>query len=123
MKRRDFIKNGSLAGAAILLPASGALAAVRDSVDFHSVVTGLSEYSRQVAPIARGEEVYLLASIDHLDAFLDPETRRHALPYASIHAEGNALSFTHGGTRYTVENVMPQDFYTRFSQLNETNHA
>ena len=113
MNRRNILKNGTLASAAVLLPAAGAAAAQSQQ----AVVGGLSRYSGNVLPIVKGGEVHVLASIDNLTAFVDDETRQKALPYSDMKAEGNVLSFTHGGTSYKVENVMPNDFKARAKAL------
>lgn len=110
MKRRDFIKTESVAGAAVLMAAGGVFAGTAASVQQQSVVDGLSGYSDRVALRSTGDEVCIVASIDHIDAYIDPDVQSRALPYQNIRAEGNTLSFMHQGVRYTLENVLPQQF-------------
>jgi len=106
MKRRDLLKNGALIGAATILPATAALAA-----SHKPVASSLSAYSKQVAPKATTDgSVHLVASIDDMEVFADHDARHKALPYEGIKAEGNVLSFTHQGTAYKVENVLPENF-------------
>ncbi len=106
-------KSGALAGVSALLPLGSALA----SGSHRSVMAGLSAYSGRIVPIATGEKVRLLASIDNLDAFLDADLRRQALPFDGIRAEGNTLTFLHAGTTYELENVLPEHFEARAREL------
>jgi len=117
MKRRDLIKKGTLAGAAILLPATGMFAAGDALAAHQSVLSALSAYSARVLPKQTGNEVHLLASIDNLKAFVDGGALHQALPDEHVRAEGNVLSFSHRGIRYKVENVLPQHFDTRAKAL------
>jgi len=52
-----------------------------------------------------------------MKAFTDQAVRAEAFPYDNITAGGNVLSFTHGGTSYKVENVLPQHFTARAGEL------
>lgn len=117
MKRRDILKNGTLAGATILLPVSGAFAAQGELARHKTVISALSKYSGRVLPALNGTEVHLLASIDRLEAFTDDVQRGLALPYENMHAQGNVISFTQEGVRYKVENVLPQHFEARAKEL------
>lgn len=106
MKRRDLIKNGALVGAAAILPVSAAFAA-----SHQPVASALGAYSNQVAPTTSSDgSVHIVASIDNMKAFADHDVRHKALPYDNIKAQGNVLSFTHQGTDYKIENVLPQHF-------------
>ena len=113
MDRRNLIKKGTLAGAAMVLPAADVLAE-RSS---RSVIAALAGYSENVRSGVGADGIRLLASIDDLKAFADPAVRAKALPYGDIRAEGNLLSFRHGGTSYTLENVLPQHFEARARTL------
>ena len=113
MNRRNIIKQGTLASAAVILPAAASSAAQSQQ----AVLKGLSAYSGSVLPVAKDNEVHVLASIDNMEAFVDAEVRRQALPFDDIKAEGNVLSFTHGGKAYKVENVLPQHFNSRAKAL------
>lgn len=117
MKRRDLIKNGTLAGAAILFPASGAFGAVSDAGALQAVMKALAAYSGRVLPKVNGTNVHLLASIDKVEAFVDGGALHKALPDEHIIAEGNTLSFIHGGTSYRIENVLPEHFDSRARTL------
>ncbi len=123
MNRRDFIRNGSLAGAAILLPSARTLAGLGEAADCQAVVSNLSAYSRRVLPMVNGDEVHVLASIDSLAAFADPEVRCRALPYPGMQSHGNVLSFAYRDTRYRIENVMPEQFNDRAQELRSIHHA
>lgn len=46
-----------------------------------------------------------------------------AFPYEDIRGEGNVLSFTHRGTHYQVENVLPVDFDARVFSVTLTEVA
>ena len=106
MKRRQLLKRGALAGAAAALPAGIAIAGIHQPV-----ASALGAYSKQVAPKATTDgSVHLVASIDNIDAFIDQDVRLKALPYENIKAEGNLLSFSHQGTDYKIENVLPKHF-------------
>jgi|GEM_PF-3202511 len=112
MKRRTVIKKGVLAGAgaAILPPVAGAATG-------QPVALPLATYSDNVLPKATSEGVHILVSIDNMKAFTDQAVRAEAFPYDNITAGGNVLSFTHGGTSYKVENVLPQHFTARAGEL------
>lgn len=106
MKRRTFIKTESLLGIGAVLSAGN----VFSMPGHQAVVDGLSGYSRRVALRSTGNEVHILASIDQIDAYIDPDIQSRALPYRNIRAEGNTLRFMHQGIRYKLENVLPQQF-------------
>lgn len=113
MNRRNIIRNGALAGVAIMAPAAAATAAQSQQ----SVMARLSVYSGKIHTVTSGSEVHLLASLDNLTAFVDPTARQKALPYENMKAEGNSLSFTHGKANYKIENLLPQDFDARVKAL------
>lgn len=102
MNRRNLLRNGALAGAAAFLPVTAGFAGL------HSAIAA---YSRQVAtrPTPDGS-VHLVASIDDLQAFTQNGVHLQAPTSTNIHAEGNILSFTHNGTAYRIENVLPENF-------------
>ncbi len=120
MKRREFIKNGTLAGAAILLPSSLVLAVGDELSDHRAVIESLAAYSDRVHPRLGDGEVHLVASIDRLSDFIDPDTLSRAFPYAGMRAEGNVISFTHRNTRYSIENVLPEHFHERNRALDSS---
>ena len=117
MKRRTFIQAEALAGAGVLLSVNHVLAMNAVSGSDPAVVGRLSEYSSRVAVGAADGEVHILAAIDNIEAYIDPDIQTRALPYQHMRAEGNTLSFTHRGVRYKLENVMPGHFDSRAGDL------
>jgi len=99
MDRRTTLKTGLLAGASTFFaPVLGS--------GLGAVTSALGSYSSNIATTMKNNEVHIRAIVRDANLLCDAAVREAAFPYEKVYAEGNILRFEHGGTKYTVENII-----------------
>jgi hypothetical protein len=77
-------------------------------------ITGASVLARTLGRTPRVTPV--LVEVANLGAMQDALTGRK-LPFHDVYAQGNTLSFTHEGTNFSIENLLPERFRQRMTAL------